>query len=306
MAREIGIDLVSDTSDFERSMKNAGDSVESLERDLKDTAAQANKFDSALDKTNGGLDNAAGKFSSTASLAGGLGAVLGIEGADQVATYAQGIADMADGLGGLLAPMLLKAKGAFMAMNATMLANPVFLVIAAIAALTAAFVIAYKKSETFRAIVNGAFDAVKRGAQAFSDAVVKSVQWVTGKLSGVAELIVRPYREAFRAIAWLWNNTVGKLSFSVPGWVPGVGGKGFDVPDIPMLAAGGIVNKPTLAMIGEAGPEAVVPLSGPNAGGFGGAQRLEIVLSGDAELVALMRRSIRTRGGNVQVVMGSS
>lgn len=30
---------------------------------------------------------------------------------------------------------------------------------------------------------------------------------------------------------------------------------------IPMMAAGGIVDKPTLAMIGEAGPEAVVPLS---------------------------------------------
>jgi len=35
------------------------------------------------------------------------------------------------------------------------------------------------------------------------------------------------------------------------------------------FATGGIVNKPTLAMIGEAGPEAVVPLSGPNAGGGG-------------------------------------
>jgi hypothetical protein len=35
---------------------------------------------------------------------------------------------------------------------------------------------------------------------------------------------------------------------------------------VPALAAGGIVNKPTLALIGEAGPEAVVPLSGRNAG----------------------------------------
>lgn len=35
-----------------------------------------------------------------------------------------------------------------------------------------------------------------------------------------------------------------------------------------MLAAGGIVTKPTLAMIGEAGPEAVVPLS--KMGRFGG------------------------------------
>jgi len=35
---------------------------------------------------------------------------------------------------------------------------------------------------------------------------------------------------------------------------------------IPMMANGGIVNRPTLAMIGEAGPEAVVPLSGRSTG----------------------------------------
>lgn len=35
---------------------------------------------------------------------------------------------------------------------------------------------------------------------------------------------------------------------------------------IPAMAAGGIVTAPTLALIGEAGPEAVVPLSGRNAG----------------------------------------
>ena len=34
--------------------------------------------------------------------------------------------------------------------------------------------------------------------------------------------------------------------------------------DIPAMAAGGIVTKPTLALIGEAGPEAVVPLNGRN------------------------------------------
>jgi hypothetical protein len=38
---------------------------------------------------------------------------------------------------------------------------------------------------------------------------------------------------------------------------------------IPAMADGGIVNKPTLALIGEAGPEAVVPLSKMNAGGGG-------------------------------------
>jgi hypothetical protein len=36
------------------------------------------------------------------------------------------------------------------------------------------------------------------------------------------------------------------------------------IPDLPRLARGGIVTKPTVALIGEAGPEAVIPLSRPN------------------------------------------
>ena len=44
-----------------------------------------------------------------------------------------------------------------------------------------------------------------------------------------------------------------------------------DLAHIPKLADGGIVTRPTLAMIGEAGPEAVIPLTGKNAGmGMGG------------------------------------
>jgi hypothetical protein len=39
--------------------------------------------------------------------------------------------------------------------------------------------------------------------------------------------------------------------------------------EIPKMAEGGIVNRPTLALIGEAGPEAVVPLSKMGAGGGG-------------------------------------
>lgn len=36
---------------------------------------------------------------------------------------------------------------------------------------------------------------------------------------------------------------------------------GFNIPKIPMLAAGGVVTSTTLAILGESGPEAVVPLS---------------------------------------------
>lgn len=87
-------------------------------------------------------------------------------------------------------------------------------------------------------------------------------------LGVLADIITAPFRTAFNLIASLWNNTVGALSFSIPDWVPGVGGNGWDVPDIPMLAKGGIVTRPTLALIGEAGPEAVIPLGGSR--GFGG------------------------------------
>ena len=57
------------------------------------------------------------------------------------------------------------------------------------------------------------------------------------------------------------------LSFDVPDWVPGIGGEtfGFDfekvsLPRIPQLAKGGVVTQSTLALIGESGDEAVMPL----------------------------------------------
>jgi hypothetical protein len=52
------------------------------------------------------------------------------------------------------------------ALNAALLANPVVLVVVAVAALAAALVIAYKRSETFRAIVDAAFRGVQRAAGA--------------------------------------------------------------------------------------------------------------------------------------------
>lgn len=60
---------------------------------------------------------------------------------------------------------------------------------------------------------------------------------------------------------------LNKISIDVPDWVakitPGlkVGDKwGFSIEEITPLARGGIITSPTLAMVGEQGPEAVVPL----------------------------------------------
>ena len=58
---------------------------------------------------------------------------------------------------------------------------------------------------------------------------------------------------------------INKLSWEVPSWVPIIGGEtwGFDIPQlgkVPYLAKGGIVDSATLAVIGERGKEAVMPL----------------------------------------------
>lgn len=67
----------------------------------------------------------------------------------------------------------------------------------------------------------------------------------------------------FRNIASLWNNTLGKIRFTTPTWLPLIGGKGFSFPTI-NLAEGGIIPPTpggTIARIGEAGrPERVEPL----------------------------------------------
>lgn len=73
---------------------------------------------------------------------------------------------------------------------------------------------------------------------------------------------------ANKAIAGL--NSLG--SFKIPDMVPGIGGQsvGINIPEIPMLAAGGIATGPSLAMVGEGRePEAILPLS--RLGGMMGA-----------------------------------
>lgn len=87
------------------------------------------------------------------------------------------------------------------------------------------------------------------------------INGISGAFGGVVNVITSPFKSAFNAIARLWNNSIGKLSFTAPDWVPGFGGKGFSMPKLPELAKGGVANGATAAIFGEAGTEAVLPLS---------------------------------------------
>lgn len=97
--------------------------------------------------------------------------------------------------------------------------------------------------------------------------IVSSAKWAVetaGKYFGYAyDAIKGPFVSAFNAIAKAWNATVGTLSFNIPSWVGGLlAGKSWSMPKMPTiaLAEGGIVTRATMALIGEAGPEAVIPL----------------------------------------------
>lgn len=82
--------------------------------------------------------------------------------------------------------------------------------------------------------------------------------FINSAFGGLYDIITYPFRRAMDSIKWLWNTTVGGFGFTIPSWVPLVGGREFKIPK---MATGGIVTRPTIALIGEAGPEAVIPLN---------------------------------------------
>ena len=116
-------------------------------------------------------------------------------------------------------------------------------------------------------------------------------------ISGLRSLITQFIAAAIAAFALA---VAVRLAF---GGVAGLGGIG-DIfgtmqsvagfmPNIPMLAEGGVVTSPTLAMIGEGGQsEAVIPLDRLNEFG-GGSQRIEVVgrISGSDILLSQERAS---------------
>lgn len=118
---------------------------------------------------------------------------------------------------------------------------------------------------TISSIWSGAWNGIKTFASNAWNGIMGFFSGAIGTVSGIfasiGDAIMTPFRNAFNAIAGFWNSTVGQISFQIPDWVPGVGGNGWSVPNIPMLAEGGVITRPTLAVVGEAGPEAVIPLS---------------------------------------------
>lgn len=174
------------------------------------------------------------------------------------------------------------------ALNVVMALNPIGLVIAAIAALAAGLVIAYKKSETFRNIVDGAFRAVG-----------SAVEWLTDK-----------FRAAMRVVSDFLGS-IRNVANKVSGLGGGVVGRGIRAL-IPGFDHGGVVPGPTGSprLIMAHGGETVVPTHRPGFRGGRGDTYITVNAPNyvgdkrDLERVLLdALQSLQRRGGPLPIAV---
>ena len=139
-----------------------------------------------------------------------------------------------------------------------------------------------KTAETITQVVGHIADTVSTMWNSLKTVLSNIIDFVTnvftGNWQGAWENVKNIFGAAFKGLTALIKaplnavislvnkafEAIGGINISIPDWVPGLGGKefGFNLPQIPMLAKGGVVTAPTMAMIGEGSePEAVLPLS---------------------------------------------
>ena len=156
----------------------------------------------------------------------------------------------------------------------------------------------------FGEVWQSVIDDATQGWEAFKDAFKAVVNAIIGFVNGMISAVVSGVNAIISAL--------NGLSFDVPDWVPGLGGKkfGFEIsqvtaPQIPLLAKGGTLLRGS-AIVGEAGPELlsltgggvrVTPLGNDNARAAGNTVYLTAHFSGYCEedarrLVRLVNREL--------------
>lgn len=90
-------------------------------------------------------------------------------------------------------------------------------------------------------LTGGKLTAIKDKFVEIGTGVLDHIKGVINKITGAINILIRG---------------INKVKFDLPDWVPG-GPKtlGFNIPEIPQLAKGGIIRRPGTVMVGERGPE---------------------------------------------------
>lgn len=189
--------------------------------------------------------------------------------------------------------------------NASLWASPITWIVLAIAALIAIIVIIATKTTWFQDLWRVAWGGIKSAASAVWDWLKQVPGWISSAFSKIAGYIMAPFRTAFNFISDAWNNTIGRLHWSVPSWVPGIGGASISVPHLPHFHQGGTVP-------GSMGSEVLAVLQAgetvSHAGG-GSPEVVELASSGsdwDDLILESIRRSVGLRGNDPVRVLVSN
>lgn len=123
---------------------------------------------------------------------------------------------------------------------------------------------------TFSTILNSIKTTWSNMWESMKTTVINIFNGIWSSIKGVINSIIGGIEKMANGVINGINGMIralNNLSFDVPDWVPEIGGKtfGFNIStigniSIPRLAKGGVVDQATIAMVGEAGQEAVVPL----------------------------------------------
>lgn len=215
-------------------------------------------------------------------------------GASRAAMIAWKIACVSAGVAAEATAVLVKGLG--FAIKAAF-ASPVGLAVMALAGLVAGGIALYKNFDEVKLKVNELWAAFSTKFLGIAGFVTTSIDYVQSKVEAVKSYfsnltswigsaffgtwgeawskVSAKFGEIFGGLGGLikapLNGVIGMvngalsklnaLNIELPAMLGG-GTIGFNIPEIPMLAEGGVVSSPTLAMIGEGSePEAVMPLS---------------------------------------------
>ncbi|WP_064442686.1 phage tail tape measure protein, partial [Hoyosella altamirensis] len=115
-----------------------------------------------------------------------------------------------------------------MLLNGTLRANPIGLIVTAIGLLVGALVLAYQRSDTFREIVQNAWQKIQE-AVSFAWGLIQPVfaaisDWITGTLvpavMGFWQNAVKPAFEAIgQIIKWVWDNVIVNIFEAYRYWI---------------------------------------------------------------------------------------
>lgn len=325
MANQVTLTFAGDTKSIESSFDRVGGSAKRMSDSVDESAGGFKRAGEAADE----VDTKAMGFRDT--LTGVQDSLKGVSmlskgpSFEGFLTLGAGIGDLGSGFYNFLIPALEKTKIATLAqtaatniasgatkgfalaqrlLSAAFLTSPIGWIVLAIGALVAVIVLIATKTDWFQKAWRNSWAWIKNAASNTWDFLKKIPGWIGSAFARVAGFITTPYRIAFNAIARLWNNTIGRLSWTVPGWVPGIGGNTISVPHLPTFHAGGVVpgvaGTPTVALL-QAGERVSSIASG------GSGMTLEIRSGGtalDDALVEILSRAVRRRGGNVQLALG--